>query len=628
MEVSMYSPVYVEETFNFMPLLIVILLAFLVPILMTRLRGVPVVVGEILAGVLIGGSVLGLVQEDTIMGLIGDIGLAFLMFLAGLEIDFDLLFPNNMAGSGNESKSSPNLLGNAVLIFAVTLILAGVGAAGLNCLGLEGNPWMLGFILSATSLGVLLPILKERGLTRTLFGQLVFVSATLADFITAILLTVFLIIQANGLDPQILTIGLLFLFFFIAYRLGRRFMRLQGVRTVIEELSHSTVQLKVRGAIAMMLAFVVLAQLVNAELILGAFLAGMVISLIKSPQDEGMIHNLEAFGFGFFIPIFFILVGVNLDVGALLESPESLLLVPVLLIVSLFVKLIPMLAVRRLLSWREMLGGGLLLNTHLSLEIAVAVIGLRAGLLTPATATAVTLFAILSVLIMPFLFNALRLEAPKAHQKAILVCNAGLDGLNIARELLSHGEQVCILDDDESALNEAEKAGMTILQAGVKDLSDVIQSGTLKAILAICSDDEWNFALGKAGIQAGIHPVIARVNDPANMPKFIEVGIQPYLPSLAQHTLLALMARNSDFYSLITSTTDGRDLREIELKNSSLVGRHLRNLHLPGEALVVAISRDNDMIIPHGNVQVELGDRLTLLGSLEELDVVESMMVD
>jgi Kef-type K+ transport system membrane component KefB/Trk K+ transport system NAD-binding subunit len=628
MEVSMYSPVYVEETFNFMPLLIVILLAFLVPILMTRLRGVPVVVGEILAGVLIGGSVLGLVQEDTIMGLIGDIGLAFLMFLAGLEIDFDLLFPNNMAGSGHESKSSPNLLGNAVLIFAVTLILAGIGAAGLNWLGLEGNPWMLGFILSATSLGVLLPILKERGLTRTLFGQLVFVSATLADFITAILLTVFLIIQANGLDPQILTIGLLFLFFFIAYRLGRRFMRLQGVRTVIEELSHSTVQLKVRGAIAMMLAFVVLAQLVNAELILGAFLAGMVISLIKSPQDEGMIHNLEAFGFGFFIPIFFILVGVNLDVGALLESPESLLLVPVLLIVSLFVKLIPMLAVRRLLSWREMLGGGLLLNTHLSLEIAVAVIGLRAGLLTPATATAVTLFAILSVLIMPFLFNALRLEAPKAHQKAILVCNAGLDGLNIARELLSHGEQVCILDDDESALNEAEKAGMTILQAGVKDLSDVIQSGTLKAILAICSDDEWNFALGKAGIQAGIHPVIARVNDPANMPKFIEVGIQPYLPSLAQHTLLALMARNSDFYSLITSTTDGRDLREIELKNSSLVGRHLRNLHLPGEALVVAISRDNDMIIPHGNVQVELGDRLTLLGSLEELDVVESMMVD
>jgi Kef-type K+ transport system membrane component KefB/Trk K+ transport system NAD-binding subunit len=632
----MHSPEFIEETFNFLPLLIVLLLAFVVPIMLARLRGVPVVVGEILAGVLVGGSVLGLVEEDAIMGLMGDIGLAFLMFLAGLEIDFDMLFPGSTAGKGqvredslqdvSRRRAAPNLLGSAFLIYALTLILAGLSAAALSRSGLEGNLWLLIFILSATSLGVLLPVLKERDLTRTPFGQIVFVSATLADFITAILLTVFLIVQANGLDPQILTVGLLFLFFFIAYRLGMRFTRLPGVRGVVEELSHSTVQLKVRGAITILLAFVVLAQLVNAELILGAFLAGMVISLIKSQQDEGMIHNLEAFGFGFFIPIFFILVGVNLDLGALLESPESLLLVPVLLIASLFVKVIPMLTARRFLSWREMLSGGLLLNTHLSLEIAVAVIGLRAGLLSPAAATAVTLFAILSVVLMPFLFSVLGPAAPKARQRAILICNAGHDGINVARELLSHGEQVCILDDDAEVLGEVGQAGLATLRAEPEDFSEVIRADAFKGILAMCSNDQWNLALGRAGVQAGIRPVIARVNDLTNLLVFKEAGIQPYLPSLAQNTLLALMARNPDFYNLITSTSDERDMREIVLKNRTLAGRRMRDLRWPGEVLVLAVSRQNEVIIPHGNVQLEPGDRLTLLGSREELDEATSLL--
>ena len=626
----MHSPEMVEETFNFLPLLVVLFLAFLVPILMTRLRQIPVVVGEILAGVLIGGSVLGLVHENEIMALLGDFGLAYLMFLAGLEIDFDMLFPNGSNGrkrseananqNGDTRKAAPNLLAIAFWIYALTLILTGLVVFALNGLGIEGNPWLLAFILSATSLGVLLPVLKERELTRTPFGQVVFVSATLADFITAILLTVFLVVQDTGFDLQILSISLLFLFFFLAYRIGIRYTRLSAVRRLVEELSRSTVQLKVRGAFTILLAFVVLAEFVNAELILGAFLAGIVISLIKSKQDDGMIHNLEAFGFGFFIPIFFILVGVNLDLGALFESPESLLLVPILLVASVVVKVIPMFVARRFLSVREILSGGLLLNTHLSLEIAVAVIGLRAGLLSPASATAVTLFAILSVILMPFLFSTLAPKPSKPHQKSILVCNAGQDGLIVARELESHGEQVCILESEAGSLKEAEQAGFSTLQAAPEEFTEKIRADAFKGVVAMCDDDQWNLALGKASVLAGIHPVIARVNDLKNLPVFNEAGIQPFLPTLAHHSLLALMARNPDFYNLVTSSTDNRDIREIEMNNRSLSLRRLGDIRWPGEILVLAINRGNDVIIPHGNVQVELGDRLTLLGSPEHLN--------
>ncbi len=630
----MYSPVAVEATFNFQPLLILLLLAFLVPILLARVRSVPVVVGEILAGVIVGGSVLGLVEEDIIIALMSDIGLAFLMFLAGLEIDFDMLFPGGGVKGSRKlekpaeegRKEAANPLALAAIIYALTLALAASGAAVLVWLGLEGNVWLLTFILSATSLGVLLPVLKERGLSRTPFGQVVFVSATLADFIAAILLTIFLIIQANGLDPQIFTISLLFLFFFVAYRLGLRFTQLPVVRRMVEELSRATVQLKVRGAITILLAFVVLAEYVNAELILGAFLAGMVISLLKSKQDEGLVHNLEAFGFGFFIPVFFILVGVNLDIGSLLESPQSLLLVPVFLLISLVVKMVPMLAARSMLSWREMLGAGLLLNTHLSLEIAVAVIGARAGLLSPAAATSITLFAILTVLIMPLLFGAVAPKAPEAHKRKILVCNAGGDGLSVARELKTHGEMVSVLDDDTQVLAEAQREGFETLEGRPDEIAEEINAREYKGILALCFEDSANLALGRAAKRSGVRPVIARINDPANLEAYRELDIQPYLPAVAQHTLLTMMVRNPDFYSLLTSATDGRDVREIGLDNYAMHGRKLRDFSLPGGALVMTISRNGEVIIPHGDSQLEVGDRLTLLGSLEELGTAEDVL--
>ena len=178
-----------EDPTRFIPLLVVIGLAFLIPVLLAKFKRLPVVVGEIIFGVIVGPSLLGWVTEGTILNFMSDIGLAFLMFLAGMEIEFDLIL-----GGQKQRKDGPNVLLSSFLIYAVSLVLAVLGGLLVQRIGIQGDLWLMAFVLSATSLGVLLPILKERELLPTPFGQIVFLTAMLADFITVILLTVYLIV--------------------------------------------------------------------------------------------------------------------------------------------------------------------------------------------------------------------------------------------------------------------------------------------------------------------------------------------------------------------------------------------------------------------------------------------------
>jgi Kef-type K+ transport system membrane component KefB/Trk K+ transport system NAD-binding subunit len=604
---------------GFLPLLLVLLLAFLVPLMLSRFKRVPVVVGEIVAGVIIGHSGLNLVGSNPTLVVMSDIGLAFLMFLAGMEIDFAKLFPPREKG---KPRPEPNLPGMAFIVYLITLGLAIPGGFLLTQLGLEGDPFLLAFVLSATSLGVLLPVLKERGLLQQPSGQLVFLTALLADFVTVLLLTVYIITLDRGLDPEIFSLGLLFVAFFAAYRFGLGITRIPGVRNLVEELSQATVQLKVRGAIAILMGFVVLAELLGAELILGAFLAGMVISLIRAPQDDDLVHKLEAFGFGFFIPVFFIMAGVELDLGALFESPTSLALLPILFIVALIVKVGPALLFRRVLSWRETFAGALLLNTHLSLEIAVAVIGLRLGLLSPATNAAVIVFAILTVFLMPVLFNALQPPTVEEEEKFILIFGAKGDfSYQVAQELVDHGETVKFIEPDTTLRERTQNRGFEVIPSEVTEES-IYEIGPpkIRNFLVLGTTDERNLSVSKAAVCAGVETITAMVNQPAEVPQFQEIGVQPFSPGMYRSALLSMLVRNPDMFNLLTSTTDQQNIREFQLCNPALDGKRVRHLQLSGELLIVSISREGELLIPHGNMRVHLGDQMTILGSLEALD--------
>jgi len=612
----------IEQSTRFVPLLIVLLLAFLVPVLLSGFRRLPIVVGEIAAGLIVGASGLGWVSEGPILAFMGDVGLAFLMFLAGMEIDFSRLFPEQAGDEPSARRvDTPNTLLLSFIVYIATLLLAIPGGFLVRAMGLNADPWLLAFILSATSLGVLLPILKERKLTNTRFGQFVFVAATLADFITVILFTVYIITFDRGLNLEIFSIGLLFVAFLVFFRFGPGFVRNPVVSRFFDEMSRATVQIKVRGALAILLAFVVLAEYVNAELILGAFLAGMIISLLKSPEDEGLVHRLEAFGFGFFIPIFFILVGATLELQTLFEAPESLLLIPVLLLASLVVKFLPLLPLKRYFSWRELLGGGALLNTHLSLEIAVAVIGLRVGLLDGAANVTVILFSVLTVVGMPLLFGVLLPQKEEETKRYKLIAGANETSLKVANELRAHGDMVRFIQDNSEGMETVNEAGFELTQDSDADvLFANLDVNQVDAFLALHEDGQKNLELSRLSRQAGIRNVVAYVVDPALLPEFKKQKVQAYTPAVQRATLISMMARSPDAFNLLSSYQDENDTIEINLQNTSLVRRPLRHLNLPTSCLVLAVRRGNDLFVPRGNTELANGDRLTMFGPKDALN--------
>ncbi|MCH2437382.1 MAG: cation:proton antiporter [Candidatus Thalassarchaeum sp.] len=394
---------------NFISLMFVLLAAFLVPILLSRNSKVklPIVVGEIIAGLILGPSVLDLVSLDgDVILFMRDFGLAFLMFIAGMEIDFnalDKIAKESRARVDLAFYQNPIFLGPAS--FGLTLVTSVFLSFMIVGWGFIDDAWMMALILSTTSLGVVLPVLKERHLSDTRLGQTILLTALLADFVTMLLISLYATyLSEGGLEVEMLLVFLLFLAFAALHRTGKVLGSLPWISDLIEELSHATAQIKLRASLALMVGFIVLAEVLNTEMILGAFIAGVIISLLTTSPERRVERDLEAFGFSFFIPIFFVLVGVGFNLRELASSEQARLLVPLLLGAAIAVKFVPALIFRFAFSWRESIAAGSLLSARLSLIIAASLIALDLELVDEATNSAIILVAIITVIFAPMLF--------------------------------------------------------------------------------------------------------------------------------------------------------------------------------------------------------------------------------
>lgn len=416
-----------DEAHSFVPLLVVVMLASVVPLLLSSVRGrlaIPIVVGEIVAGMIVGRSGFGWVlPDDGALNLLKELGFVFLMFLSGMEIDFRSLRGTDPDRARQPSRWSP--LSLAALNFGATLLLAGAFASGLKWIGATTDPWMMGLILSTTALGVVVPILKEAGLSQTLFGQTILLATIIADFVTMFLISLLVAVISRGLTAEILLVFLLFAAFFFAARFGSFLSRIESLQRVIADLSHATAQIKVRAALSTLLIFVVLAERLGIEIIIGAFLAGAIVALLRTPEDRGLSSQLEAIGFGFFIPIFFIMVGVDFNLPALLSSTEALLSVPLLLIAAVAVKVIPAFVFLLNHTWREALAAGILLCPRLSLIIAAAAIGEKLGVIDASVNAGIVLVAIVTVTVSPLAFLRV-FPAPRVKVARSMVTDTGL----------------------------------------------------------------------------------------------------------------------------------------------------------------------------------------------------------
>jgi Kef-type K+ transport system membrane component KefB len=372
-------------------LLVVATIAFGVPFalgLFPRLQ-LPSVVLEIVAGIVAGPSVLGIVHVDQTVAVVALLGLGFVLFLAGLEIEFEKLRGPVLRLTG--------------LAFALSFGLALVVSLGLKAAGLVDTPLLVAIILCATSLGVLIPVLKDAGEIATTFGQLIVAAASIADFGAIILLSIFFSGE-GGTGSTLLLLGALFALAAVLFGVVRGAERSMRIRDDLVRLQDTTAQIRVRAALVLFVAFAALAHELGLEVILGTFIAGAIVSLVD--RDQVMTHpdfrrKLEAVGFGFFIPAFFVTSGVRFDLQALTASASSIAMVPIFLAALLAVRGIPAIVYRRRLDARHVAIAGLMQATSLPFIVAATAIGMDLNLIDAAGSAALIGAGLLSVLIFP-----------------------------------------------------------------------------------------------------------------------------------------------------------------------------------------------------------------------------------
>jgi Kef-type K+ transport system membrane component KefB len=355
---------------------------------LTHLR-VPAVVIEIVAGIIVGPAVLGWVRVDLPVQILSLVGLAFLLFLAGLEID--------IAGLRGA------VLRQAGVGFALTLVLGVSVGLAFGVANYTKSPLLLAVALSATSLGLVVPVLKDAGQVDRPMGRLTIAGASVADFGGIVLLSLLFSETATSVGSTVLLLTMFALLVLVAVLVLTRLLRSVRLDAVLVSLQDTTAEIRVRIAVVLLVGFVAVAERLGLETILGAFLAGAILNLV---DRDTMSHpnfrlKLEAIGYGFVVPVFFISSGLRFDLHALLDRPSAALKVPLFVLALLVVRGVPAALYAKDVGRRGAMAAGLLQATSLPFLVTVTQIGLQLGDLRPDTAAALVSAGLVSVVAFP-----------------------------------------------------------------------------------------------------------------------------------------------------------------------------------------------------------------------------------
>ncbi len=595
----------------FYSLLIIILAAFIVPFITSHIRFVrlPVVIGEIIAGLILGVSGFNLIETGPLLEFLSAFGFTYLMFLSGLEIDFQTLAL--ALRSKKSAGANPVLL--AFGTFGLTLIFSFLISMGLTELGYIRSPWLVTLVLSTTSLGIVVPVLKEKGIINTSFGQTILLSALIADFLTMLLITVVVLMLTSGQMKDILLVLFLFLAFFVFYKLVNILNRLP----IIKKLADATSQIRIRGSFALILIFVVFSEYLGSEAILGAFLAGAIVSLVSEKREESFVLKLEAIGYGFFIPIFFIMVGATFNIAEAAKSGDFLILLPLLIIALYLVKIIPGALFRLAFSTKEALSAGFLLSSRLSLIIAAAAVGLKIGEISENTNGAIILSAIVTCLVSPLLFEKFAPQK-EVSDKRVIIIGAADTSILLGERLTKSGESVTLIDIGAKQRAKAKIAGLNVLHADATTDEGFRTAGITPedTIVITTNSDDVNLRICRTAVEDfGMKGVISVVNNSAHTREFKDLGVRVVSPAFSTLMVLENLVIHPAAFSLLTEGEDNLLVEEAVLANAAYVKKRLRDIRLPGDTLIMSVSRNGENIIPHGNTVLERGDLIMFVGS-------------
>jgi monovalent cation:H+ antiporter-2, CPA2 family len=606
--------------FSLYSLLIVTSLAVVVPMVVSRIKSfrIPIVVGEILVGAIVGHSGFNIIQNSEWLDFLQFFGLAYLMFVSGLEIDFHALKPSVTEGTSAWRKwliSAPSF---AIVSCAITFGLSFTLTVWLYHHHFIESPLLVALIITTTSLTVVVPVLKEYNVLQSKFGQLILAAAVFADFVTMLLISVAASLFKGGLTANTLLVFVLFTVLLVVYFVARHFSGF----SVFRGLAHGTAQLGIRASLALMVVFIVLSQTLGVQVILGTFLAGILVGLLNQRERTDIYGKLDAIGFGFLIPIFFIMVGVNFDIKSLFGDKEALILLPVLLIATYLFKGLPALLLRFVYPWRRTAAAAVILTTQMSVTVAAAAVGLRIGAITPGMNTAIILVAMVTSVVSPVLFGKIVPHAEEAAPEKIVIFGSSPEAKLLLDRVRSRGEEIEWIRPRVKLSEQAfenMKNGIVDPSVTLEKL-DIPQSG-VRAILLYTFSDTWNLALAKEAVTMGIPLIICSVRDVELLNQHKnETRFRIVNPQISVVSFVDQLLHYPASSELLRHVDTDLEIQEVRLTNLSLVGKQLMDMALPPSLLIFSIVRSGMQIVPHGQTRFQYGDTLVVVGNDDDVN--------
>ena len=614
--------------FDYLPLLVVVGLAWIIPMALSilRIKKVPSVIVEIILGYFAGRFILLNVSAESIniLEFLGLTGFIFLMFLSGLEIDMDQVTGSFPRKRINYSRYIKNPLVGAVVYFCVTLILSYVGAMALsNMIDIKNN-WYFALIMVTTSVGIILPVIKTRGEAMGAFGQMLIITAAIADILSIILFTFTAYIIKNGFRIEITFILFLFAFFYLLYWLGNRFRNLSILKKISFQLSHAASQLSIRGTMLLLLIFVVISQIISPEVILlGAFLSGVLLSLFLHKERSLLLVKLDSMGYGFFIPVFFIMVGVKFDPSALKEFEFTLIpFLIVLLLLLVAIKVIPSFLFVKQFGKRKALSAGFLLSSRLSLIIAASAIGLELGVISPGINASFIIMAVATCFLGPVLYNSINLQERQPVDRTIIVGGSS-KGVLLARRLNIHGKASIIIEINKHRYKDLHSKGLKVCFSDGLDPRTyerlkmtgsnyvVVDTGSENLNIRICEmlRKEYNH-----------EKIISMTNQRAIEQQLKRLDVETIdVRRVMATTIETLIVRPTTYHALV-ETFENFSVEEITITNPDIDGHQVREIAFHKDAILIMVKRGSNLFIPHGETYLKAGDVMNILGTDSALE--------
>ena len=608
--------------FNYFPLMVVMAVAWFTPMLLSwlKLQKVPSVIVEIILGFLIGHYFIEFDKGSLeILRFLALSGFVFLMFLSGLEIDIDQL----IASLPRKKLSVSSYLSNPLLVgishFGLAMIFSYLAAWWLSGMTDIGNVWYFSLIMVTTSVGIILPVLKNRGEISSRFGQMLIIAAAVADIFSILLFTFTASILKNGFHWDLLLIIALFAVFYLFYFIGQKIRHISALKRVTYQLSHAASQINMRSILLLILIFVVISQYIGEEVILlGAFLSGLLHSAFLHRERSLVMVKLDGMGYGFFIPIFFIMVGYEFDPSAFSEFENSLVYFLIALLVALFlIKLLPSLLWYRLFGFRKAISGGFLMSSRLSLIIAASAIGLQLGVISPGINASFVMMAVATCLLSPTLFNVLS-PVQKLEGSKTIIIGGSSTGVLLSRRMHLHSKQVVIVENDLKRCRQIKDKGLWVIKGDglEKALYTELQLKPEDYVVVETGSDKTNMLISKLLRNEFLHErVITRSGSLTIEQELKHQGVEAVDARRVMATTIEnLIVRPTTYHDLVESF-ENFSLDEIPITSNEMDDRQVKTIPFHNDAILMIIKRGNESYIPHGETYLRAGDILHVFGT-------------